>query len=238
MNGFIDGMGFEEVKPKKVSEVIYEQIREKILSGELRAGDRLPTEQELIEQFQRSRPSVREALRMLESRNYITIARGSGAVVNKISSDGLSVLLDNMVKMQLTTLEDVMKVRRVVEETMVYKAASNRTEEDMREIDEVLEEGYNAIPNWRRYLDKSLEFNLKIARAAHDELLYMIANMVVYATKDYYVDRLSGHEEEFILEHNRNSYEEHFAIARAISEGDVEKACELNNIHLNRPYTL
>lgn len=238
MNDYINDMGFEEVKPKKVSEVIYEQIREKILSGELKAGDRLPTEQELIQQFQRSRPSVREALRMLESRNYITIARGSGAVVNKISSDGLSVLLDNMVKMQLTTLDDVMNVRRVVEETMVYKAASNRTDEDMAEIDEVLEGGEAVIHDWRRYLEKSLEFNIKIARAAHDDILYMIANMVVYATKDYYADKLSRHDEEFVLEHNRNSYEEHKAIAEAIRAGEVEKACELNKIHLNRPYTL
>lgn len=238
MRDAIQEMGFEEIRPKKVSEVIYEQIREKILSGELQAGDRLPTEQELIEQFQRSRPSVREALRMLESRNYITIARGKGAVVNRITSDGLSSLLDNMVKMQLTTLEDVMAVRYVVEKLMVSKAALNRNDEDMQEIDRVLAVGKGAIDGVESYLDASMDFNLALAKAAHDEVMYIIANMVVYASRDYYLDKLNSHDLEFCLEHNAKSYQEHVEIAEAIRNGDVELANELNIKHLKRPYTL
>ena len=57
---------FTPAKTQRASEAIYNQIYPKIISGELRTGDRLPPERELAEMFQRSRPVVREALRMLQ----------------------------------------------------------------------------------------------------------------------------------------------------------------------------
>ena len=57
---------FQPATTKRASEVIYDQIYQKIASGALRPGDSLPSERELAEQFHRSRPSVREALRMLQ----------------------------------------------------------------------------------------------------------------------------------------------------------------------------
>ena len=68
----------------RASEVIYDQIYLKIASGDLRPGDTLPSERELAEQFHRSRPSVREALRMLQQDGLLKISLGSagGAVVS------------------------------------------------------------------------------------------------------------------------------------------------------------
>ena len=70
----------------RASEVIYDQIYLKIASGDLRPGDTLPSERELAEQFHRSRPSVREALRMLQQDGLLKISFGSagGAVVQSI----------------------------------------------------------------------------------------------------------------------------------------------------------
>lgn len=68
---------FTPAKTQRASEAIYNQIYPKIISGELRPGDRLPPERELAEMFQRSRPVVREALRMLQQEGLIETAVGS-----------------------------------------------------------------------------------------------------------------------------------------------------------------
>ena len=67
---------FTPAKTQRASEAIYNQIYPKIISGELRPGDRLPPERELAEMFQRSRPVVREALRMLQQEGLIETAVG------------------------------------------------------------------------------------------------------------------------------------------------------------------
>ena len=78
---------FTPAKTQRASEAIYNQIYPKIISGELRPGDRLPPERELAEMFQRSRPVVREALRMLQQEGLIETAVGSsgGAVIRGVS---------------------------------------------------------------------------------------------------------------------------------------------------------
>ena len=73
---------FHPIKTVRASEAIYEQIKDRIISGELKPGDRLPSERNMMELFQRSRPTIREALRMLERSGYIrTIPGSNGALV-------------------------------------------------------------------------------------------------------------------------------------------------------------
>ena len=75
---------FQPAATKRASEIIYEQVREMIVKGKLKPGDRLPNERAMMEMFQRSRPTVREALRMLERSGYIRTSAGSnGAVVTE-----------------------------------------------------------------------------------------------------------------------------------------------------------
>lgn len=64
----------------RASEAIYDQLRELITSGVLKPGDRLPSERAMMEQLHRSRPTIREALRMLEQGGYVASTHGaSGA---------------------------------------------------------------------------------------------------------------------------------------------------------------
>ena len=78
---------FTPAKTQRASEAIYNQIYPMIVSGELKPGDRLPPERELAEMFQRSRPVVREALRMLQQDGLLVTSVGStgGAVIRGIS---------------------------------------------------------------------------------------------------------------------------------------------------------
>ena len=68
---------WQPVKTRRASEEIYLQLREFILSGQLKPGDRLPSERAMMTQLNRSRPTIREALRMLEQGGYIASTHGA-----------------------------------------------------------------------------------------------------------------------------------------------------------------
>ena len=75
---------------KRASDDIYEQLRALITSGALKPGDRLPSERAMMAELQRSRPTIREALRMLEQGGYVASTHGaSGAVVQELTIDGI-----------------------------------------------------------------------------------------------------------------------------------------------------
>ena len=81
---------WQPIGDRRASEAIYEQLRELITSGALRPGDRLPSERAMMEQLHRSRPTIREALRMLEQGGYVASTHGaSGAVVQELTIDGV-----------------------------------------------------------------------------------------------------------------------------------------------------
>ena len=78
----------QPVQTRRASEEIYNQIRQLILDGEIHPGERLPSERKMMDMMHRSRPTIREAMRMLEREGYIKIYSGSsGAVVQEINVD-------------------------------------------------------------------------------------------------------------------------------------------------------
>ncbi len=79
------GINVEPIKTKKVYRVIIEQILQMICSGELEVGQRLPPERELAEMFQVSRPSVREAMRVMEVMGLLDRRPGGGSVVTDLN---------------------------------------------------------------------------------------------------------------------------------------------------------
>ena len=89
---------WQPVKTRRASEEIYLQLREFILSGQLKPGDRLPSERAMMAQLNRSRPTIREALRMLEQ-GAISLQRhgAPGAVVQEPSLHGVEEPLAEMI---------------------------------------------------------------------------------------------------------------------------------------------
>ena len=77
----------QPVQTKRASEEIYEQIRQLILDGEIQPGERLPSERSMMEMMHRSRPTIREAMRMLEREGYIQTVAGRGSFVGRRSAE-------------------------------------------------------------------------------------------------------------------------------------------------------
>lgn len=219
-------------QPQKASVAIYEQIRSKILSGELKPGDKLPSERDLIDMFQRSRPTVREALRMLENKNYVTISRGKGTIVNKPSTDEIERTLSNLVRMNLVSVENVIDVRNICENLAISLAAQNRSAEDIAHLKAILVESDEVSSDFHQYMDQGIRFNVAMARASHNEMLYLIVRI----TSKFSHDKMSAQVAKLTPEKKAALTEliaqEHRAMLDAIIAQDPEKAEELNNLHI------
>lgn len=101
----------------KTAELIANHIRASIIRGELKAGDNLPLESQLIEQFAASRPTIREAHRVLETEQFIVVKRGGrkGAVVQKPSAEMLARYAGYVLQVEGATLEEIYQARYALE---------------------------------------------------------------------------------------------------------------------------
>ncbi|RMF47458.1 MAG: FadR family transcriptional regulator, partial [Deltaproteobacteria bacterium] len=131
---------FKPIRPKKISEEIVEQIRNLISEGQLKPGDRVPSERELASVLGVSRPSVREAIMVLEAMGLVESRQGGGTYVRSLTESSLADPLTSMVEKNPKMLYDLAEVRMGIETWSAYLAAQRATEEDIARIEELFRE--------------------------------------------------------------------------------------------------
>ncbi len=122
--------GFKPIKKQKASDLIVEEIWKMILEGKLKPGDRLPPEFKLVERFQVSKVTLREALQTLENYGHITRKRGPGGgsiVLDIAPTMGISMLA-NYLSLTNLTIEHLMEARLLIEPAIAETAALRITE--------------------------------------------------------------------------------------------------------------
>ena len=128
----------QPVQTKRASEEIYNQIRQLILDGEIHPGERLPSERKMMDMMHRSRPTIREAMRMLEREGYIKIYSGSsGAVVQEINVDNAVQSLETIIQMKHMKIEEILEFRRLTQCEAAKLASERRTAEDLEKMKEI-----------------------------------------------------------------------------------------------------
>src|SRR5437660_12046653 len=123
-------MSYTPIHSSKVYEQIAKQIEQRILSGELQTGDRLPTERELAIQFQASRTAVREAMKTLAQKGLVDMRPGRGTIVIDGTSKAMRHSLGLMMKVgQTDSSANLVEVREILEPGIAALAAMRATEE-------------------------------------------------------------------------------------------------------------
>ena len=155
-------------KPKaKTYAVLAVELRDRILNGELAEGERLPVEDDLVEQFGVARSTVREALRVLESQGLITIrrGRGGGPVVTHPDLAPISMALAVSLQLQGTTVADLDEARRLIEPQIAGQLARDHTDEDLAALETAIGVAAEAAER-----NDGLAFGLAAA-GVHDALI-------------------------------------------------------------------
>src|SRR5699024_2037454 len=123
----------------KDSDILADDLRERILQVEFPMGTSLPPERELVSQTTMSRTTVREALRILEVQGLLTIRTGrtGGAFVRQPDSDSLASSVELLIRGRQVRMNDLIETREAIEPQCAGLAAIHRTDEDLDELEDL-----------------------------------------------------------------------------------------------------
>ena len=212
---------------KGVAQSVVNRILDLIRTGMLRAGDRLPSERDLIEILDISRPSLREALRALSILGVVDTRHGGGAYVTNLEARTLLAPLDFFLALSEANLTDAFDSRRVVELEIVRKAAGKATADDIDDLNGMLvaHEKVLSDPVAFRILDS--RFHARLSATAGNVVLERIAYGLYNMGLD--VRRRATKNLSLI----RRSLGEHTRIVRSIEAHDPVEAVAAMSLHLD-----
>lgn len=166
-----------QLRLPKAAELLAARIRGQIVRGELKEGDRLPSEIELMERFGVSRPTLREAIRVLEMESLLRMRRGShgGALVTapdpQVAARAVGVLL----QLRRVSLRDIHEARMMIEPTAARKIAeSHETRPVLERLRERNEAARANVRDFREFPHRSWSFHKALVEGTRNETLTVL----------------------------------------------------------------
>jgi DNA-binding FadR family transcriptional regulator len=223
------------IRVPKTAELVAADLRRKIVRGELAEGDALPSEAALMADFAVSRPTLREAFRVLESESLITIRRGArgGARVQVPDGNVAASYAGLVLEYRGTTLRDVYDARTVIEAPCAALLAKRRTPEDLERLRAAVAEAKVLMDNPSAFIRAHLEFHALVVRLAGNETLAVLNGMVrhiIDLANWSHVDLDAGSPEN--VRANKRGFRAHVRLVELVADQQAEAAEDLWRLHL------
>ena len=201
----------------RLHEEIMEQLKDKIIRGDLQPGSKLPPERELADQLKVNRTTVREALHKLESMGLIEIKHGNGIFVKDFLESGSLELAGHIFffngRLNIKILRNLLDLRRLMVPEISYHAALNRSRKDLNELERIIFKS-DEMP----IEEKDWRVHNIISRASGNLLFVILLNSFTRLTRD-------SSQLYFAVEENRiRSRKFHEEIYGAIQKKDAAKS--------------
>ncbi|WP_066190234.1 FadR/GntR family transcriptional regulator [Gracilibacillus timonensis] len=216
-------MKFETVAVEKIPQTIVAQIRKRLVDGELKPGQSLPSELKLAEMFGVSRSSVRDAMQILESTGYVNRRKKGGTTIRSITFKDIANMYTP--KTENVALYDLLETREVLETSVVQFAINRASEQDIDELEKTIDWMINR-PDQAAEAD--IVFHITLARISQNQVmlniiesLEEIMNQLQEKTIDY-----PGRLDEIIREHKQ--------IVQAIRNKDEQSAIYCMRMHIQK----
>lgn len=220
------------LKKTKLHEKISKQILNLILSGELKPGDRLPTERELSEQLGVSRTAIREAIVQLQGKGVLQERADGGTIVREISFSSILPFVSDLLCADQHLLSDLLGVRKLLEAEMASDAARHTTPEKAQRLRAYADEFAQSIRDGSTGLTADNRFHGYIAELAQNSAMQMINEMCSDLLSDTRLATLR------VPEHREQTVLDHYGICDAIAAGDADLAAQRMRDHLTRAHTV
>ncbi|MFW5635358.1 MAG: FadR/GntR family transcriptional regulator [Thermodesulfobacteriota bacterium] len=217
------------IKPKRVSDQVFEQLRELIFRGEIKPGDKLMPERELSEALNVSRTSVRDAIRKLVVMGFLEQKQGQGTFVRSPEDMDKSPLAMAM-ESQNANLIDLLEVRMGMECNAAALAAQRADPEDIRLLERSLAQMRQEVSGGKLGNEPDVSFHMAITYATKNPLhVYLMKNMfdVLFVGIKEYLRHLyeePGNIPEILKQHT--------AVVEAIKSGNPETAYKAMKNHI------
>lgn len=215
---------------RSLAETLVETVTERIRSGQVRTGDRLPTEPEMTAEFGVSRTVVREAMSRLQAAGFVETRHGIGTfVLEPPSRSGLDTGT-------VVTLRDVLamlELRISLETEAAALAAARRDDDDVAAMRAALSDFQTEIKAERNGAEADFRFHMRIAQATRnryfENVLHDLGTTTLPRTRLDLARLAKGYGPDYLQRTNR----EHEAILDAIERGDADSARAAMRMHLS-----
>ena len=218
------------IKRVRLYEDAVEQIQSLILRNQYRPKDRLPPERSLAEQLNISRPSLREALRILSVMGLIEIRVGDGIYVKDVSFvpyiESVNLSISSRLQLEQDSLLKLWQVRKILEVGMVDLLAKRITDPFLKGLWNCIEEMEKNIHDQDAFVSSGIRFHRLIAEAGQNEILILI-----WDTLGDLIRR--SHDRIYRISRSPSrSLRSHQKIYEALKRKDVPKAAEAMKKHM------
>lgn len=212
-----------------IKELIVEQIEQVILTKKMAPGEKLPSENELCQQFGASRTSVREALQSLVAKGLVYVEKGKGIFVNEITSESVSAPLSKYLQMRLDKyyMIDLVKARLIIEPAIAYEAALHHTKENI----EILKQDIYALEiyegDYKELATLDMNFHHHLAQATQNKVVPLLLKPVqelMPEVKSTVYAKVSDAKQSAVIWHEK--------ILDAVIKGDAQLAQARMTEHL------
>ncbi|GAA0125928.1 FadR/GntR family transcriptional regulator [Clostridium sp. CTA-19] len=178
---------FSPIKNTRVYEKVIEQIKEMIITGTFKKGDKLPSEREMAESLQVSRTSIREALRELEIMGLIESRQGEGNFIKNSFENTLLKPLSTIFLLKESNSDEILELRNIIERGSVVLAAERITDEELAEMELLFDESLKSDLK-DTLVDVDIDFHYKIAQASKNFLILSILNAISFLIEAFIKD--------------------------------------------------
>lgn len=213
----------------KASDVLADDLRERILRGEFPENTALPPERELVTQTGMSRTTVREALRILEVQGLVRIktGRAGGAFVQRPGEESIANTVNLLIRGRQIRLAALLETREAIEPACAQLAAVHRTDEDLASLERA-NAAIAADGSLSEFLQANVDWHVAVAVASHNELLtgFMLAlSRAIYLSTDNqgFVD----------ADVRKTTVQAHRVITQAIEKRDAAAAVRRMQRHVH-----
>jgi DNA-binding FadR family transcriptional regulator len=220
------------IQKRKLYQDVVERLMQRIQAGEIRPGDQLPPERELMDVYGVGRPAVREALQALERSGIVEISHGERAkVVVPTARDLISQIASgtrHLLQSQPDMLDHLKEARLFLEVGTARMAAQKAEPQDVEALRARIEEQRAALTQMERFLACDMAFHREIARISGNPIFPAVIEAVFQWAGDYYqpLVRAPGAEQLTLEEHTR--------LVDAIAAHDADAAEAAVRAHVTR----
>jgi GntR family transcriptional repressor for pyruvate dehydrogenase complex len=219
---------FQSVKKRAVSREVAGQIKDLILSGKLKPGDKLPGERDLSKALGVGRLSLREALRILESVGILETKYGidSGTYVSEVSVSSLSKNFSEMLMFSEISIEQLTEARQEIAMILIKHFIQNADQNNLAELEDCLKEAQALSEAGRRTREKSMLFHRLIALGSKNVVFIMLHESLMQILHHF----LSKYESP--PDHSKKVIENHKRTLKYLKERNLEKASAAMRDHI------
>ncbi len=221
----------EAIPRNRVYSEVAKQLQARIVN-QLKPGDMLPPERELVQTFGVSRSSIRDAIRSLEAVGLLEPRQGVGTVVRELASDAVGASVASVLLQKRKVIGDLLDVRNIIEPALARRAALHASPEQITEMQAILGRQEEKIRQGELAIDEDSAFHYTLALAADNSVMMKLVGVLMDLLRETRERTLQGEGRP------EKSLQGHLRILAAVQRGDASGAEAAMRRHLSEIETI